>query len=40
LYRPWGHLTTTYPEAVYDRFSKKRRARREAAGVQGPRSSS
>jgi hypothetical protein len=30
LYRPWGHLTSTYPQAVYDRFSKKRRARREA----------
>jgi hypothetical protein len=38
-YRPWGHLTTTYPEALYDRFSRKRRARREAAGLQGPQSS-
>jgi hypothetical protein len=38
LYRPWGHLTTTYPQAVYDRFSRKRRARREAATVQGPQS--
>jgi hypothetical protein len=36
LYRPWGHLTTTYPQALYDRFSPKRRARREAANVQGP----
>jgi hypothetical protein len=40
LYRPWGHLRTTYPEALYDRFSRKRRARREAAGLQGPQSSS
>jgi hypothetical protein len=39
LYRPWGHLTTTYPQALYDRFAKKRRLRREAANLQGPQSS-
>jgi hypothetical protein len=39
LYRPWGHLTTTYPQAIYDRFAKKRRGRREASNLQGPQSS-
>ena len=39
LYRPWGHLTTTYPQAVYDRFAGKRRGRREAANLEGPQSS-
>jgi hypothetical protein len=38
MYRPWGHLTTTYPQAVYDRFSRKRRGRREAGNLQGPQS--
>jgi len=23
LYRPWGHLTTTYPQALYDRLDRK-----------------
>ena len=38
MYRPWGYLTTTYPQALHERFSKKRRARREAATLQGPQS--